>query len=174
MIAWTESGPAHRALLRRVQGWIGLDRGWDEANTRGMAVGRAGRIVGGVVFHEWNPDAETICMSAGGEPGWMTREAIFAAHDYAFGFCQAVVWQVAETNTRMRRHAERLGYVGHVIPRLRGRHEADVIYIMTDAQWGAHPINARYNSGKGSAARTARVLDTQRAEYGKAERTEAA
>ena len=95
--------------------------------------------IGAVVFHNWNPDAGTICMSAAGKPGWLTRPVLRAMHGYCFDQvgCQSVVMQVAETNYRMRRIARAYGYREYIIPRLRGRDEAEAVMVLAEEDWRA-------------------------------------
>ena len=95
--------------------------------------------IGAVVFYNYDADAGVICMSAAGEPGWLTRPILYAMHSYCFDQvgCQAVVMQVAETNYRMRRIARAYGYREHVIPRLRGRNEAECLMVLPDEIWRA-------------------------------------
>lgn len=136
---------AHRALLEFVRSELNLSRGWDPYRTTAMGVFQAQDIAGAVVFHDWNPEAGTMCMSAAGRKGWLTLEAIYRMHSYVFdgAGCQLAVLQVAEDNDLMRRTAEHFGYVGHVIPRLRGRDKAEVIYTLTEEVWRDSPFTAR-------------------------------
>lgn len=97
-------------------------------------------ILGATVFHGWYPETGIIEMSAFGEhASWMSRKMINAAFSYAFDElkCQMIVWRVSENNSRMANIAERLGFVGYTIPRLRGRHEADIVFTLTDDKWNA-------------------------------------
>jgi len=135
----------HRALLEFVRTELGFRRGWEPFQTAAMGVFRAQDIAGAVVFHDWNPEAGTMCMSAAGAKGWLNLEAIYRMHSYVFdgAGCQLAVLQVAEDNDHMRRTAEHFGYAGHVIPRLRGRDKAEVIYTLTEEDWRASPFTAR-------------------------------
>lgn len=135
----------HRVLLDQVRTDLGFVRGWEAHQTAAMGVFEGQSLRGAVVFHDWNPDAQTMCMSAAGRKGWLTLDAIYRMHSYVFegAGCQLAVLQVAEDNAHMRRTAEHFGYVGHVIPRLRGRDRAEVIYTLTDEAWQASPFTAR-------------------------------
>lgn len=102
--------------------------------------------IGGVIYHDWNPEAGTMCMSAAGEPGWLTRPVLHAMHAYVFDAvgCQLAVLQVSENNARMRRIGLAYGYTETRIPRLRGRNEAECILTLTDDDWRAsrfHKVN---------------------------------
>lgn len=109
-----------------------------------MAVINDDRLVGGVVFHGWQPDTATIEVSAGTiSPRWLTRDVINAAISMPFEIlgCQAIYAHHAESNVRARRFWQRLGAVEHVIPRLRGRDEAEVVAVLTDDAWAISPYS---------------------------------
>lgn len=121
----------------------GCERGWDRCVA--MEVTRGENIIGGVVYHDYNPEAGTICMSAAGSKGWLTRRVLHAMHSYVFcdAACQLAVLQVAEDNERMISIAERYGYRAHRIPRLRGRDKAEVILTLTDDDWFSSRFHRR-------------------------------
>jgi RimJ/RimL family protein N-acetyltransferase len=104
------------------------------------------RTIGGVVFHDWNPDAGVMCMSAAGEPGWLNRSILYAMHNYIFNTagCQLAVMQVSERNERMRRIGLAYGYTETRIPRLRGRDEAEIVMTLPEEVWRA----SRFHKGK--------------------------
>lgn len=120
-------------------------RGWDSLRTATLGCFHGQEIVGATVFHDWNPEAGVMAMSGAGDPGWMTNRHIFLAHWYIFeaSGCQLAVMQVSERNDRMRRTAEHFGYTGHVIPRLRGKDEAEVIYTLPAEDWIANKFTKR-------------------------------
>lgn len=97
-------------------------------------------LIGGVVFCNWDPDAGVIEMvAAATDPRWLSREVIKTMFGYAFdrAGCQLVVWRVSERNKRTRRLAERLGFEGHLVPRLRGRDEDEIVFTLADEAWRA-------------------------------------
>ena len=101
------------------------------------------RLIGGTVFHNWNPAAGVIEMSsAGSSPRWLHPKMLRAIFAYPFEQigCQMVVLRVSERNARMVRIAERFGFSGHLIPRLRGRDEAEWVFTLTDDDWRKHPF----------------------------------
>lgn len=108
-----------------------------------MEVNRGGEVIGGVVFHDYNPEARTICMSAAGQVGWLTRRTIATIHGYVFGDagCQLALMEVSERNETMRRVARAVGYREHCIPRLRGPDEAGIIYALSDDEWRTSKFN---------------------------------
>lgn len=97
-----------------------------------------GSEIGAVVFHGYYPEAGVVEMSAASNsPRWLGREMIRAAFGHAFDTmgCQMVVWRVAADNDRTIRLAERLGFIGHLIPRLGGRDLDEIIFTLTDDAW---------------------------------------
>lgn len=108
------------------------------------------RTIGGVVFHDWNPEAGVLCMSAAGEPGWLNRAVLHAMHSYIFdqARCQLAVMQVSERNERMRRIGRAYGYTETRVPRLRGRDEAEIIMTLTDEEWRRSRFHGRQAHGQ--------------------------
>lgn len=129
----TESGGVAAWVARRIPG---CERGFGECAA--LRIYRA-ETIGAVLFHTWNPEAATICLSAAGGPGWLSRPVLYAMHSYGFNQigCQAMLLQVAETNYRMRRIARAYGYREYVIPRLRGRNEAEAVMVLAEEDWRA-------------------------------------
>lgn len=126
----------------------GCGRGWDACVA--MRVYRGEETIGGVVFHDWNPEAGTMCMSSAGEPGWLNRSVLHAMHSYIFDAagCQLAVLQVSERNERMLRIGLAYGYTATRIPRLRGRDEAEIILTLTDDDWRASRFHKRLTDGQ--------------------------
>ena len=125
----------------------GCERGWSACVAMRVFTDRT---IGGVVFHDWNPEAGVMCMSAAGEPGWLNRTVLHAMHSYIFddAGCQLAVMQVSENNARMRRIGLAYGYTETRIPRLRGRDEAEIIMTLTDEDWRASRFHRRLTLGK--------------------------
>lgn len=133
----------------RVAGWvskrIGLS-GDGFGNCRALGVGHKGKIVAGVVFHNWEPDHGVIELSAvATHRGWMTREVMRVAMAYVFDGlgCQAAIARVAERNEPARHIWRALGSEEHIIPRLYGRDEAGCIYVLTCEAWSKSRLNKR-------------------------------
>ncbi len=110
-------------------------RGWSKYTALSV---RRGEIIGAVVYHDWNPEAGTIQMSAAGGDGWLTRRVLQAMHQYPFAIgCQMIVLQTAVENHVMRRIAKAYGYRETIIPRLMGRSADASILTLTDDDWRA-------------------------------------
>lgn len=120
----------------------GCERGFGPSTAIGWV--EDGVLVAGTVYHGYQPEAGAIELSSAGKtPRWLTLPVIRTMFEYPFlGLgCQLVVLRVSERNARMRSIAERFGFTGYRIPRLRGRDEAEIIYTLTvedfAARWGA-------------------------------------
>lgn len=103
-----------------------------------MGVEHDGKIVAGVVFHNWCPEHGVIEMSAAAETKrWVTRPVIRAALGYAFDEvgCQMVVSQMDLNNEAPRALWRGLGATEYVIPRLRGKNADGVLATFTDDAW---------------------------------------
>jgi len=125
--------------------WVGdhlkVPRGFGPCQAIGILDVEA--LVGGVVFHNYHPEADVIEMSAvGTTPRWLSRTVIRTVFRYAFDAqgCQLVVWRVSPDNLRTIRLAERLGFQAFRIPRLGGRHEDEIIFTLTDDGWRHGPF----------------------------------
>lgn len=131
--------PAKHWVAQRIPG---CERGFGEAAA--LVVGSP--VVAVVLFHNYSPEAGVMEMSAAAEsPRWMTRPVISAMHRYIFedARCQMAVLRVSENNKRMLRIAERFGYTPYRIPRLRGRHEAEVVLTLSDDDWKVSRFNGK-------------------------------
>jgi len=98
------------------------------------------KLIAGSVYSNYDPVAAVIEISSASiDPRWLTSETINLMFSYPFDQlgCQMVVLRVSEKNDRMRRIANKFGFDEYLIPRLRGKDEADCIYTLTDDQWHA-------------------------------------
>lgn len=133
----------------QVDGWVANKLGvrqWSDSYS--IANVRDRFILGATVFHNWYPESGVVELSCFSEnPRWLDLKMINAVFGYAFDHlkCQLVVLRVSEINTRMMDIAERLGFGGYLIPRLRGKNEAEWIYTMTDDTWRKSPLRSKVN-----------------------------
>ncbi|QFI66844.1 GNAT family N-acetyltransferase [Sinorhizobium alkalisoli] len=126
----------------------GCERGFSDFTTLGVVekggVLEQGRLIAGVVYHNYVPEAGVIELSAASSSKrWLTRAVLRAMFGYPFDEigCQLAVLRVSEKNRGMVDIARRFGFTGHRIPRLRGRGEAEIIFTLTDDAWRAHAVN---------------------------------
>lgn len=129
----------HEASVAYVDERIGGGgRGFGLCKT--MTVLEDGEPLGVVVFHNWNPEAEVIEISAAADSRhWLTRKTLNRIFSYAFDDCgcQMVVARIAETNTPLHSIFHRYGFDSFVVPRLRGRNADERIFTLTDDVWRA-------------------------------------
>lgn len=114
----------------------GGERGFGTCRAIGFV--ENGILIGGTVYHRYDPEAGVIEMSTvATTPRWLTPKVLHAIFAYPFEQIgvQMVLLQVAPTNERMRNIAKRFGFDEYRIPRLRGRDEDGMIYTLTDDQW---------------------------------------
>lgn len=91
----------------------------------------------GVVFHDYQPDAGTIQLSAYGGAAWRSRRTINRIMGIAFDnlACQMIFLQTRATNIRAVSNANALGFSGHLIPRMFGREDDGWLFTLTDDAW---------------------------------------
>lgn len=105
-----------------------------------MTVLHYGHAVAGTLFHNWQPETGVIELtSASTDKRWLTRPVVKAMFGMAFDLigAQLAALRVSERNTDMVAIAKRFGFDGVLIPRLRGRDEAEWIFTLTDDAWRA-------------------------------------
>ncbi len=94
-----------------------------------------GSLVGGMVFHHWWPEAETIEFSGAAlTPKWLTRKILDAMFSYAFDVAkvQLLITRNSASNTRLHRQLAAYGFNRFDIPRMFGRGENGVLWTLTE------------------------------------------
>ncbi len=122
----------------------GCGRGFTGHVTMGVIEGE--NLLAGVVYHNWSPEADIIELSAASiSKRWLTRPVLKAMFSYPFDEigCQIVVLRVSENNTAMIRIAKAYGFQAHIIPRLRGRDEAEYLLTLTEEDWRSSRFNRK-------------------------------
>jgi RimJ/RimL family protein N-acetyltransferase len=122
----------------------GTSRGFGNNRAVGI-VNDAGDLIGGVVFHNWDPESGVIEISASAtDKRWFMAARQFM-YDFAFEACgcQMIVQRNDASNEYLNRQMRRFGYTEHRIARLRGRDEDGIVFTFTDDQWARHPMNNR-------------------------------
>lgn len=127
----------------------------NQINGSGLGFGNAvamgvteddGALAGAIVFHNWEPRAGVIEMSAASlSKRWLTRPVLQRIFDYVFddASCQMVVMRVSERNTPMIRIARAYGFSEVLIPHLRGKGHAEFIFTLTDDDWRESRFNRK-------------------------------
>lgn len=131
---------------------------------RAIAVVDGERLAAGLIYHNYDPDAAVVEISAAAwVKGWLTKPVLSAMYGYPFDAvgCQAVVQRVSDADTVQHRMLTAYGHERYRIPRLRGPNAAENIFVLTREAWGADNLR-----------RLARERIAQRkAENGRQERT---
>lgn len=110
-----------------------------------------GMLVAGAVYHNWDPDAGVIEITAASlHRGWGSRERVRTIFGYPFDGigCQMVVARTSEKNSAPLRIWKALGADFYRIPRLYGRGEAAIITTLTVEQW----LRSKFHGQEGRSA----------------------
>lgn len=108
-----------------------------------------GRLVAGWVWHNYNPDCETIEFSGASiTRRWMTRRILHELFSYAFSFSQMVVTRNAADNVTLHRQLAAFGFRRYDIGRLFGRDEDGVVWTLTDDDWKASKFYLGADNGQ--------------------------
>lgn len=124
--------------------WPGKLR--DFGNCQGLAVFENGDLIAGMIYHNYEPEAGVIEISgAGTSKRWLTRETLRKMFAYPFEECdcQAVVMRVDPDDVALRRMLTAYGFELYVIPRLRGRHKDENVFLLTDDAWASNKFNRK-------------------------------
>lgn len=117
----------------------GFERGFD-SDARAMGVlDKTGRLIGGLVFHNWAPEYRTIEVTAGFlDRRWCTRGVLAAATRYGFETCgcYSLIARTDKDNPA-RRLWRALGSKEHEIPHLMGPGVSQFLYVLTQDAWSA-------------------------------------
>lgn len=119
-------------------------------NCTAIGVMDGDKAVGGFVYHNYDPDAGTIEMSAAGiGKRWMTRPVLYGLFSYPFDQlkCQLLYSQVSERNKPLLRITKAYGFTQVRVPRWYGRDEAAILCSLTDDAWRGNGFHKDHNHG---------------------------
>lgn len=124
----------------------GRGRGFGNCTTIGVV--EDGDLVAGIVFHNWDPEAMTMEISAAALPNhpWLSRETIKRMYQYPFlgCRCQMVINRVAADDERQLRMLAVYGYDFFRIPRAAGRNKDVIVCLLTREAWEGNKFNKRF------------------------------
>lgn len=144
--ALVDKGADTETLSRLVADRIWQGQGRDFGVCRAIAVLEAGRLAAGLIYHNYDPDAAVVEISAAAwVPGWLTRPVLKVMYQYPFEAvgCQAVVQRVSDDDTAQHRMLKAYGHERYRIPRLRGQDTAENIFVLTREAWASNRFNRR-------------------------------
>ena len=117
------------------------------ANIMTIGVIEVNTLIAGIVYHNYDPEAEIIEISGAALPGhfWLTRETLKRMFEYPFlGLnCQMVVQRTPADNERLLSVLARYNYSFVKLPRLFGRDRDGVICCLTREAWQNNKFNRR-------------------------------
>ena len=128
--------------------WPGTDREFGPCTC--VAAFAGGRIVGCVVFSNYDPEARVIEFSMAATSGrWLTMRLMEEMRSYCIDQlkCQMVMAKTKASNDHIRRMLKSYGFSEHIIPRLYGVREDGVIFTITAEQVAQSPIGRRSRDG---------------------------
>ena len=118
----------------------------DHAKAIGV-IDSEGRLIAGIVYHNWDPDSGIIEISGAALPGryWLTRETLKRMFQYPFHQvgCQMVVQRTPSDDESLLYVLARYGYSFVTVERLFGRNRDGVICTLTKEAWAANKFNKR-------------------------------
>ncbi len=124
---------------------------------RAIAVGHGDQLAAGLIYHNYDPDAGVVEISAAAwMKGWLTRHVLGVMYGYPFNDvgCQVVVQRVSDEDTAQHRMLTAFGFERYRIPRLRGPDAADNIFVLTREAWAGDNLRrlARERAAQRKAA----------------------
>lgn len=153
MIVWAHhsEGVFYRALQDFVAQRVWGSRDYIGDGTL-LAVVRANRVRGVVVFHNYQPDAGTIEISGAGDGPWLTKGVLAEMARYTFGQmeCQAVIMRSDAKNAVVARMAKATGFKRFDLPDVRGKGRAEAFYILSAEDWAAGKFKEKDHGRKTS------------------------
>ena len=118
-------------------------RGFGRCHAMGV-IDDDGRLVGGVVYHNHDPEAGLMEMSGAAlSSRWLTRDVLFQMYWYPYLHCgcQMTVMRVPADNERLLILLARFGYLFVKQRRLFGRDRDGVIASLTAEDWAKNKFN---------------------------------
>jgi hypothetical protein len=108
-----------------------------------------GRLIAGLVYHNYDPASEIIEISGAALPkkNWLTRDTIRRMYQYPFlqVGCQMVVQRNSADDERLLRQLAVYDYTFIRVPRMLGRDEDGVLCCLTCEAWAANRFNKRFH-----------------------------
>lgn len=114
-------------------------------NAKAIGVVDGERLIAGIVYHNYDPEAGIIEISGAALPKsrWLTRNTLAVMYGYPFlqCHCQMVVQRTPADDERLLAILARYGFMFVPIPRLFGRERDGVACLLTYEDW----IDSRFN-----------------------------
>jgi len=134
-----------KAVAKLVASLIdGLERGFEDSARAIGVIDSEGRLIGGMVYHNYCPEHGVIEMSgASMSKRWLNKRTMKAMFSYPFdgAKCQAAIMNTSEHDKALHRQLLAIGFAEYVIPRLRGKKDAAHLFVLTDDEWEKSKFN---------------------------------
>ncbi|MEG8098817.1 hypothetical protein [Candidatus Liberibacter brunswickensis] len=118
--------------------------GWNQFVSMGVL--KNNNLIAGVIYHNYCSISRVIELSGASDcKSWLSREILKEIYSYPWNqlYCQAVIHRIPDEDYPQHRMLTSLGGIRYRIPRLRGRDEAENIYVITYENWMKNKINQR-------------------------------
>lgn len=130
------------AEINEAIGRFAAERIWGDErkfeNFTSLGIAEHGKLVGAVIFHNYDPRAQTIEISGAADtPRWLTRKVLKAMYAYPFEELglRMVVQRNSEHAHSLNSMLRRFGMTEYRIEGLRGPDEAEIVFTLTRDQW---------------------------------------
>ncbi len=110
----------------------------EEGQAIGVVDEKSRRLIGGIYYHDFDPDAGVIEMSAAAiSKRWLTRKTLYGLFAYPFiGLgCQLVAARHSADDAALARIFKAYGFHQVIIPRLFGRDTDAIVSTLTVEAW---------------------------------------
>lgn len=121
-------------------------RGFGACKTIGV-IDEEGRLIAGLVYHNYDPQAQIIELSAAATtPHWLMRGSIQRMYQYPFHQCgcQMLVQRTPIDNERLLGQLAAYDFHFIKVPRMFGRERDGVLCCLTYEAWAANRFNKRF------------------------------
>lgn len=108
-----------------------------------MGVTRDGLLVGGVVFHEYRTEVNTMQLSiAGDRCRWLTRGVINDAMRFAFDMVKVgAIWAMVSEKNAAALKMDRIIFAHEsYVPHMFGENHGGMMMTLSDTEWKAHRL----------------------------------
>ena len=105
--------------------------------SKALAFVKGKRVLGGVVFNNWEPEHGVIEVTVGSlSPRWLTRSILKQVTEYVYNDCgcHAMFARTTADNPSVKIWRA-LGAEEREIPHLMGRGKAQTVFVLTDEAW---------------------------------------
>lgn len=144
-------GAPFEAAERFVASRVGNVEDRFAGDTALAVIDKRGGLVACIIYHNYSPANGVMEFSgAAVTPRWLTKPVLHEMFAYPFEQvgCQTVVARVSANDDRLGRMLPAYGFTSYRLPRLRGRDEDEILYVLHDDVWRANGFHKVLKYGK--------------------------